>query len=189
MKQIGKALALAALFAVGAFGQTDSITVAVVETNVGTFEIQLFDEATPKTAENFAGLAKKGYFDGVIFHRVIKGFVIQGGDPTGKGSGGESLWGGPFEDEFVDTLRHDSAGVVSMANAGPNTNTSQFFITLGPAPWLDGKHSVFGKVISGMETIRAIENIPTTLSFERPANRPKKDVVMKKVTIERRARE
>jgi len=161
----------------------DSILVAVMQTNMGIIEIELFEKQTPKTVENFAGLAKKGYYNGVIFHRVIDNFMIQGGDPTGTGRGGESLWGGKFEDEFVTTLKHDFAGILSMANAGPNTNGSQFFITVVPTPWLDGHHTVFGKVINGMDIVYAISKVETS----KPGDKPIKDVVMEKVTIEKRA--
>lgn len=161
----------------------DSITVAVIRTNMGTFEAELFAEQTPKTVENFTGLAKKGYYNGVIFHRVIDGFVIQGGDPTGTGRGGQSIWGKPFPDEFDKSLRHDGPGIFSMANAGPNTNGSQFFVTLAATPWLDGRHSVFGKVISGLDVVAAIGKVQTDES-----DRPLKDVVMEEVTIEKRER-
>ena len=160
---------------------TDSTTVAVIKTNMGTIEIELFAKETPKTVENFVGLANKGYYNGVIFHRVIDGFMIQGGDPTGTGRGGESFWGGKFADEFVDTLKHTSEGILSMANAGPNTNGSQFFITLVPTPWLDKHHTVFGKVINGMDVVKAIGKVA-----KGPQDRPAKDVVMETVTIEKR---
>jgi len=159
----------------------DSTTVAVIKTNMGTIEIELFAKETPKTVENFVGLANKGYYNGVIFHRVIDGFMIQGGDPTGTGRGGESFWGGKFADEFVDTLKHTSEGILSMANAGPNTNGSQFFITLVPTPWLDKHHSIFGKVINGMDVVKAIGKVA-----KGPQDRPLKDVVMETVTIEKR---
>jgi cyclophilin family peptidyl-prolyl cis-trans isomerase len=162
---------------------SDSILVAIIRTNVGTIELELFEKQTPKTVENFAGLAKKGYYNGVIFHRVIDGFMIQGGDPTGTGRGGESLWGGKFEDEIVPALRHDSPGILSMANAGPNTNGSQFFITHAATPWLDGKHTVFGKVISGMDVVYAIGKVPRN-QMDRPVN----DVVMEEVLIEKRVK-
>jgi len=158
-----------------------SITVAVIETNMGTIEIELFADQTPKTVENFVGLSEKGYYNGVIFHRVIDNFMIQGGDPTGTGRGGESFWGGKFADEFVPTLKHDGPGILSMANAGPNTNGSQFFITLVATPWLDGKHTVFGKVINGMDVVFAIGKVKTGAG-----DKPVKDVVMKQVTIEMR---
>jgi cyclophilin family peptidyl-prolyl cis-trans isomerase len=159
----------------------DKQTVAVIQTNMGTIEIELFANKTPKTVENFVGLANKGYYNGVIFHRVIDKFMIQGGDPTGTGRGGESLWGGKFEDEIVSDLKHEGEGILSMANAGPNTNGSQFFITLVPTPWLDGKHTVFGKVIKGMDVVRAIGKVQTNQQ-----DRPLKDVVMEKVAIENR---
>jgi cyclophilin family peptidyl-prolyl cis-trans isomerase len=161
---------------------TDSITVAVIKTNMSTIELELFSKETPKTVENFVGLANKGYYDGVIFHRVIDNFMIQGGDPTGTGRGGESFWGGKFKDEFVPSLKHSEPGILSMANAGPNTNGSQFFITLVATPWLDGKHTVFGKVINGMEVVQAIGKVP-----KNQMDRPLKDVVMESVTIEKRA--
>ena len=159
----------------------DSITAAVIKTNMGTIEIELFADQTPKTVENFAGLSEKGYYNGVIFHRVIDNFMIQGGDPTGTGRGGESFEGGKFADEFVSSLRHDGPGVLSMANAGPNTNGSQFFITLVATPHLDGKHTVFGKVINGMDVVVAIGKVKTGAG-----DRPVEDVVMELVTIEKR---
>lgn len=162
----------------------NEMLVAILETNMGTIEIELYDEQVPKTVENFVGLASKGYYDGIIFHRVIADFMLQTGDPTGTGRGGESLWGGKFEDEFVNDLHHDVSGMLSMANAGPNTNGSQFFITLVPTPWLDGKHSIFGKVISGMDVVNAIGKTPVT----KPNDKPVDDVVMEKVTIEKRER-
>ncbi|WP_304143894.1 peptidylprolyl isomerase [Ignavibacterium album] len=162
----------------------DSITVAIIQTNMGTIELELYADKTPKTVENFVGLANKGYYNGVIFHRVIDNFMIQGGDPTGTGRGGLSLWGGKFEDEFVPELKHNGAGVLSMANAGPNTNGSQFFITLKETPWLDGRHTVFGRVIKGMDVVQAIGKVPTNQQ-----DRPLKDVVMEKVTIEKRPKQ
>lgn len=159
----------------------DSITVAVIKTNMGTIEIELFDKQTPKTVENFAGLANKKYYDGIIFHRVIDGFMIQGGDPTGTGRGGESFWGKKFNDEVVKELVFDSEGLLAMANAGPNTNGSQFFITLAPTKWLNGNHTIFGKVTSGMDVVKAIGKVE-----KGPQDRPLKDVVMESVTIEKR---
>lgn len=161
---------------------TDSTTVAVIKTNMGTIEIELFTKEVPKTVENFVGLANKGYYNKVIFHRVIDNFMIQGGDPTGTGRGGESFWGKKFNDEFVTTLKHDSSGILSMANSGPNTNGSQFFITLAATPWLDGKHTVFGKVSNGMDVVKAIGKVAKNQS-----DRPLEDVVMESVTIEKRA--
>lgn len=159
----------------------DEKLVAIINTNVGTFEIELFANKVAKTVENFVGLAKNGKYENVIFHRVIPQFMIQGGDPTGTGRGGESYWGGKFEDEFDMTLRHDKPGILSMANAGPNTNGSQFFITLVPTPWLDGKHSVFGEVISGMDIVNGIGETETGM-MDKPVN----DIVMEKVEIEKR---
>lgn len=156
--------------------------VAVIETNMGTMEVELFPEKAPKTVMNFVGLAKKDYYDGIIFHRVIEDFMIQGGDPTGTGRGGESVYGGTFEDEFHPELRHDGAGVLSMANAGPGTNGSQFFITLKATPWLDGRHSVFGKLIDGEDVLEKIGSAETTKPFDKPVE----DVVMQNVTIEKR---
>lgn len=160
----------------------DEILVATMQTNMGTIEFQLFAKETPKTVKNFAGLIQKGFYDGIIFHRVIDNFMIQGGDPTGTGRGGESIYGGKFEDEIVLQLQHDAAGILSMANAGPNTNGSQFFITLVPTPWLNGKHTVFGKVISGLEVVQAIGKVETSKPFDKPL----RDVVMEKVTVEKR---
>jgi cyclophilin family peptidyl-prolyl cis-trans isomerase len=153
--------------------------IAVIETSMGTIELELFRKETPKTVENFVKLAEKGYYNGVIFHRVIDNFMIQGGDPTGTGRGGESIYGKKFEDEFVPTLKHDAPGILSMANAGPGTNGSQFFITLKETPWLDGHHTIFGKVIKGMDVVKAIGKVEVSQGD----NRPVKDVVMKKVTI------
>jgi cyclophilin family peptidyl-prolyl cis-trans isomerase len=154
---------------------------ASIETEFGKIELELFSRETPKTVKNFVGLAVKGYYDGVIFHRVIKNFMVQSGDPTGTGMGGKSIYGSDFEDEFVMNLRHDSEGILSMANAGSNTNGSQFFITLVPTPWLDKKHTIFGKVTGGMDVVNKIGNVSTGRN-----DKPVKDVVMKKVTIEKR---
>lgn len=159
----------------------DTTTIAVIQTNMGTIEIELFADKAVKTVQNFVGLAEKKYYDGIIFHRVINDFMIQGGDPTGTGSGGESIWGKSFEDEVKTGLKHSSEGILSMANAGPNTNGSQFFITLKSTPWLDGKHTVFGKVISGMDVVKAIGKVKTNQN-----DRPLTDVVMQTVTIEKR---
>ncbi len=159
----------------------ESMTVAVINTNMGTIEIELFADKTPKTVENFVGLANKGFYDGIIFHRVIADFMLQGGDPTGTGRGGSSLWGGKFEDEFVSELRHDTPGILSMANTGPNTNGSQFFITLVPTSWLDGKHTIFGKVINGMNVVEDIGKVKTG-----PGDKPVEDVIMINVKIEQR---
>ena len=148
-------------------------TRANFETSMGNFTIELFEQQAPKTVENFVKLAEKKFYDGVIFHRVIDGFMIQGGDPTGTGRGGP---GYQFADEFHPQLKHTSEGILSMANAGPNTNGSQFFITLTATPHLDGKHAVFGKVVEGMDVVKKIGKTPT-----KAGDRPATDVVMKAV--------
>lgn len=136
-------------------------TIVVLETNQGNIELTLFADKAPKTVENFVGLVKKGYYNGLIFHRVIKGFMLQGGDPTGTGSGGASLWGGSFKDEFSPDLTFDKQGMLAMANSGPDTNGSQFFITTVPTPWLTGHHTIFGQVSAGYDVVSKIENTPT----------------------------
>ena len=163
------------------------------DTTEGPFTARLFDQEVPNTVANFVGLAEgtKAWtdpgsgarktaplYDGVIFHRVIDGFMIQGGDPLGRGTGGP---GYTFADEFHPNLRHDRPGVLSMANAGPNTNGSQFFITLGPTPHLDNRHSVFGEVVDGLDVVKKIGTVPTGAQ-----DRPRNDVVIRKVTIERK---
>ncbi len=164
-------------------GINDTTKVAVMKTNMGTIEIELFEKQAPKTVENFEGLSEKGYYDSVIFHRVIDGFMIQGGDPTGTGRGGKSVWGGKFEDEFSPSLKFDEPGILAMANAGPNTNGSQFFITLAATPWLNNHHTIFGKVIGGMDVVNKIGKVETG-----PADKPVSDVVIENVTIEKRVK-
>ncbi|MEK6647355.1 MAG: peptidylprolyl isomerase [Candidatus Firestonebacteria bacterium] len=138
--------------------------IVVLETTQGVIEIKLMPKITPKTCENFEKLIEKGYYNGIILHRVIKGFMIQGGDPTGTGRGGQSIWGKPFEDEVKSDVKFDALGLLAMANAGPNTNGSQFFITVAQTPWLNMKHTIFGKVISGYEIVQKIENTPVDQS-------------------------
>jgi peptidylprolyl isomerase len=133
-------------------------SLVVLETTDGSIELKLFPKVAPKACENFVGLVEKGYYDGLIFHRVIKDFMIQGGDPTGTGRGGESLWGEPFQDEVSDDVLFDRPGLLAMANSGPNTNKSQFFITVKPAAWLNKKHTIFGEVVSGFDVVKKIEN-------------------------------
>jgi len=128
------------------------------ETSVGTFSIELYYNHAPRTCKNMIELANNKYYNNTIFHRVIADFMIQGGDPTGTGRGGESIYGGKFNDEITKELKHTGAGIISMANSGPNTNGSQFFITATATPHLDGKHVVFGKVVKGMDIVRKIEN-------------------------------
>ena len=150
--------------------------IAVFDTNMGEFEIELFEDKTPITTKNFIDLAQEGFYDEVIVHRIIDGFMIQGGDPTGTGMGGP---GYTIEDEFTPELTHESEGILSMANTGrPHTGGSQFFITLAATPWLDGHHTVFGKVIKGMEVVREIGHVKTG-----PQDRPVHDVVINKITI------
>ncbi|MFA4989864.1 MAG: peptidylprolyl isomerase [Candidatus Omnitrophota bacterium] len=141
--------------------------IVVLETNQGSIEIRLMPEVAPKACENFTKLAAKGYYNGLIFHRVIKGFMIQGGDPTATGAGGESIWGKPFADEVSPGVKFDKPGSVAMANAGPNTNGSQFFITTVATPWLNMRHTIFGEVVKGYAVVEKIENTPTG-SSDRP---------------------
>ncbi|MBW1621363.1 peptidylprolyl isomerase [Lactiplantibacillus plantarum] len=178
---------------------------ATIKTNFGDIKVQLFPKQAPKSVENFVGLAQKGYYDGIIFHRVIPDFMIQGGDSTGTGMGGESLWGKPFEDEFSQEV-FNLRGALSMANAGPNTNGSQFFIVQKPqldagmsdqmkqagyleeivtaygnggTPWLDFRHTVFGAVSDGMDIVDKIAATETGMQ-----DKPVKDVVIETITIE-----
>jgi len=166
---------------------------ALFTTTEGNFKVRLFDTDVPKTVENFAGLAegtkeftdpktgqktKRPFYDGLVFHRVIADFMIQGGDPLGTGTGGP---GYKFADEFSPKLRHTKAGLLSMANAGPNTNGSQFFITLAATPWLDNKHSIFGEVVDGMDVVDKIGRTPTS----KPGDRPLKPISITNVTIQR----
>jgi peptidylprolyl isomerase len=152
----------ATLFTMNVANAEDSMgtnqSVVVFETNQGNVEIKLYPEVAPKACENFIGLVNKGYYNGLIFHRVIKDFMIQGGDPTGTGRGGESLWGKDFDDEVTPSVQFDKPGLLAMANRGPSTNGSQFFITTVPTPHLNMHHTIFGEVVSGMDVIRAIEN-------------------------------
>lgn len=186
-------------------------TIAVMKTSMGDIKIRLFPEHAPKAVENFVTHAKNGYYNGIVFHRVINDFMIQGGDPTASGMGGESIWGESFEDEFTPEL-HNLRGALSMANAGPNTNGSQFFIvqakqvsddmidqletaneelfptdcvrayeTLGGTPWLDYKHTVFGQVYEGMDTVDAIAGVKVDFFQNKPLN----DVVIETIEINR----
>ncbi|KAI9741604.1 MAG: Peptidyl-prolyl cis-trans isomerase-like 1 [Claussenomyces sp. TS43310] len=133
----------------------------LITTNFGDITVALYADKTPKTCRNFATLADTGKYDNVIFHRIIPGFMIQGGDPTGTGMGGSSIYGGKFEDEIDSSLTHSNKGTLSMANSGPGTNGSQFFITLGPTPHLNGKHTVFGQVVDGMDVVDQIASVQT----------------------------
>lgn len=146
-----------------------------MKTNLGEIVAEMFEDKAPKTTKNFIDLVEKGFYNGVIFHRVIDGFMIQGGDPTGTGMGGP---GYKIDDEFGEGLAHDSEGYFSMANAGPNTGGSQFFITLAATPWLNGHHAIFGKVVEGMDVVKKIGKTETDY-----ADRPVKDVVMETVEV------
>jgi peptidyl-prolyl cis-trans isomerase A (cyclophilin A) len=186
-------LAVGILLNLGAYAQEKKGPVyATLKTNMGDIVVQLFDDKAPKTVANFVGLAtgtkdwtdpktrekvKRPLYNGTLFHRVIPGFMIQGGDPLGNGTGGP---GYRFEDEFNPELKHSKPGIMSMANAGPNTNGSQFFITHKATPWLDGRHTVFGEVIKGQNVVDAIATVPRD-----GRDRPTKDVVLQEVTISR----
>ena len=156
------------------------VTVGIaLHTTMGTIRAELYPSQTPKAVQNFLGLVEQRYYDGLTFHRVVQGFMIQTGDPSGAGSGGTSIWGRPFSDEIVPGLTHAQPYVVSMANAGPNTNGSQFFITVSPQPHLDGKHTVFGRVVSGKRVVDAISNVPVDANM-----RPKSPVKLVSVVLE-----
>lgn len=158
-------------------GSGNCYTYVQFVTSIGTFVIELYHQHAPRSCYNIASLADSGYYNGTIFHRVIADFMIQGGDPTGTGKGGESVYGGKFEDEINRNLKHTGAGVVSMANSGPNTNGSQFFITLKPTPWLNGKHTIFGRIYSGMGVIKRMGMVNTDKN-----DRPKNTITIHKAT-------
>ncbi|PWZ00772.1 putative peptidyl-prolyl cis-trans isomerase [Testicularia cyperi] len=149
----------------------------VLDTSMGRIAIELYWQHAPKTCANFYQLAKQGFYNGIVFHRVINGFMIQGGDPTGTGSGGASIYGGAFEDEISPELRFVGAGILAMANAGPNTNRSQFFITLAPTQFLDGKHTIFGRVSGGIHSVREIGAADTK------DDRPREDIKIVKASV------
>ncbi|KIJ68892.1 hypothetical protein HYDPIDRAFT_105406 [Hydnomerulius pinastri MD-312] len=147
----------------------------VFETSLGDIQLELYWDHAPKTCKNFTELAKRGYYNGVIFHRIIADFMIQGGDPTGTGRGGTSIYGQKFEDEIHPELRFTGAGILAMANSGPNTNGSQFFITLAPTPYLDNKHTIFGRVSSGMRVVQRLGAVNVDAQ-----DRPREDVKIHK---------
>ena len=170
MKKVWAALLLAAPLLLTSLQGDIAVakdTTVVLETTQGNIEIKLYPDVAPKTVENFVGLANKGYYNGIIFHRVIKQFMIQGGDPTGTGRGGESLWGGKFDDEFSPSVSFNKPGILAMANAGPGTNGSQFFITTAATPWLNNRHTIFGEVVNGYDVVQKIEGTETG-----PGDRP-----------------
>jgi peptidylprolyl isomerase len=153
--------------------------IVVLETNVGKIELKLYPKVAPLAVENFTKHVKAGYYNGLIFHRIIKDFMIQGGDPRGNGTGGKSIWGKPFKDEFASNVVFDRPYLLAMANSGPKTNGSQFFITLAPTPWLNGKHTIFGEVIKGKEVVRKMEKV----SVSPGNNKPMFDQVIKKAYL------
>lgn len=155
--------------------------IALFETSKGNIQVELRPDLAPKAVENFTTHAKNGYYNGQIFHRVIKDFMIQGGDPTGTGTGGDSIWNKPFEDEFAPNAVFDKAGILAMANRGPNTNSSQFFITTVPTYWLNGRHTIFGFVKEGFDVVKKIENVQTNGRYE--GNKPLEDVKIISITI------
>lgn len=162
----------------GLMGAKNQQPTVVLETTKGKIELSLYPESAPKACENFIGLVQKGYYDGIIFHRVIKNFMIQGGDPTGTGRGGHSLWKAPFEDEVHKDIKFDKKGLLAMANAGPNTNGSQFFITTVPTPWLNMRHTIFGEVVQGYDVVEAIESTETG-----PGDKPLDEIVIEKAYL------
>ena len=170
------AVVTGAVLLMGTAAKAEGRPKAVIETTKGRIVVELDNDKAPKTVENFVKLANKGFYNGIIFHRVIPGFMIQTGDPTGTGTGGP---GYTFADEIAPDLHHDTPGVVSMANAGPNTNGSQFFITLVPTPWLDGQHAIFGHVIEGQSVAELIASADRD-----PRDKPKTDIKMDSVTIQ-----
>ncbi|XP_053204506.1 peptidyl-prolyl cis-trans isomerase-like 3 [Panonychus citri] len=151
-----------------------------IHTDLGDLKIELFCDLCPKTCENFLALCASDYYNNCLFHRNIKGFMVQTGDPTNSGKGGTSIWGGKFEDELVDSLTHNVRGIVSMANSGPNSNASQFFITYDKQSHLDMKYTIFGKVIDGFDTLDALEKIPVNNTKK---YRPTIEIKIKSVTI------
>lgn len=147
--------------------------IVVLETTQGKITFELFKDIAPKAVKNFITHVRNGYYDGIIFHRIIKGFMIQGGDPSGTGRGGESIWKKPFEDEFAPNVVFNHKGILAMANAGPRTNGSQFFITVAQTPWLNGRHTIFGEVKSGYENVHKLEMVEVTPRYNRPIKEQK----------------
>jgi len=176
-----KKLILVMLVVLGVMSANAKDTIVVFETNLGKIEMKLYPKIAPLAVENFTTHVKNGYYNGLIFHRVIKGFMIQGGDPTGTGRGGESIWKKDFKDEFAKNVVFDKPFLLAMANRGSNTNGSQFFITLAPTMWLNGKHTIFGEVISGQKTVQKIGDV----DVEAGSNKPVFDQVIKKAYIKK----
>ena len=156
-------------------------TIVVLDTNIGKIELKMYPKVAPLAVQNFTTHVKNGYYNGLKFHRIIKGFMIQGGDPRGNGTGGESIWKKPFKDEFAKNVVFDKPFLLAMANSGPKTNGSQFFITLAPTGWLNGKHTIFGEVVKGKDVVRKMENVSVS-----PGNNvPMFDQVIKKAYIKK----
>ncbi len=155
-------------------------TILTFETTQGTFDIKLYPDTAPKACENITRLAEKGYYNGTLFHRVIPDFMVQGGDPTATGSGGESIWGEDFEDEVQNNRAFDRSGLLAMANSGPHTNGSQFFITVALTPHLNKRHTIFGEVVSGYDVVHALSQTPTDSS-----DRPREDQKILKITVKK----
>jgi len=151
----------------------------ILDTNYGKIELKLFKKVAPLAVENFTKLTAKGYYNGIIFHRVIKNFMIQAGDPTGTGMGGSSIWGKEFKNEYAPNLTFDRPYLLAMANKGPNTNGSQFFITVAKTPWLNGGYTIFGEVVKGQKVVDTISKVATS----KPGDRPLRKVVIKKAYI------
>ena len=156
-------------------------TVVVLETNIGKIELKLYPKVAPLAVKNFTTHVKSGYYNGLIFHRIIKDFMIQGGDPQGNGTGGQSIWKKPFKDEYASNVVFDKPFLLAMANSGPKTNGSQFFITLAPTPWLNGKHTIFGEVIKGQNVVRKMEKVDVA----RGSNKPMFDQKIKRAYIKK----
>ncbi|HHO42882.1 MAG TPA: peptidylprolyl isomerase [Epsilonproteobacteria bacterium] len=153
-------------------------TLVVLKTSAGEITLKMYPDVAPKAVENFTTHVKNGYYDGIIFHRIIKGFMIQGGDPTGTGMGGESIWGEEFDNEYAPNVVFDKPFLLAMANRGPNTNGSQFFITTAPTPWLNGGYTIFGEVVSGKDVVMKLEDVTTG-----PSDRPMVDQVIQKALL------
>eukprot|EP01065_Artemidia_motanka_P031705 TRINITY_DN3822_c0_g1_i1.p1 TRINITY_DN3822_c0_g1~~TRINITY_DN3822_c0_g1_i1.p1 ORF type:complete len:170 (+),score=11.55 TRINITY_DN3822_c0_g1_i1:115-624(+) len=158
--------------------------VAVLDTSMGEIELEFYPDFAPKAVENFLTLVERGYYDGTGSHRIIRDFMVQFGDPTGTGRGGRSCWGKPFEDECTRMLKHTGAGILSMANCGPDTNGSQFFLTLAPCPWLDGQHTIFGRVTRGMNVLRRMGQVPVD-----DEDKPREEVLIRKARLDRGVRQ
>ena len=171
------ALALTLLLGPGQAHAAEPIV--TMKTSHGDITLRLYPESAPKACENFLGLIEQGFYDGLVFHRVEEDFVIQGGDPDASGYGGKSIWGKAFENEIDPTLAFDRPGVLAMANRGKDTNTSQFFITLTPAPWLDGRFTIFGEVVAGLDVVRTISELDVNIATYRPI----KDAVIESMSV------